>query len=236
MTSKLKVDFIDNSSSQYDENAALIQYPRNAISGQGKLYIGDQYALSYVQLKFRKVKAVVCCSSDLFGHCKESNIEYLKFDPDEKKLQSFDEVANFISKNVDKHLNVVVVCESGFGKSATIVFHYLMKRYKIPLSDCYNLVRDGRGKVRMTASLCKLVVQMEKSLLDSNTMQSDGNNLIMKGNSSKVQYPSNSGSSRSSNKSSQSQNSSSNGLVVLGVIVGCISVLYCVLYAITGKR
>lgn len=232
MTSKLKVDFIDNSSSQYDGNAALIQYPKTSTSAQGKLYIGDQYSLSYVQLKHRKVKAVVCCSSDLFGHCKESNIDYMKFDPDDKTMQSFDEVSNFISKNIDKKLNVAVICESGLGKSATIIFHYLMKLFKIQLIDCYKLVKDARGSVRMKASLCKLAVQMERHLLQSNSMDSEGNNLIVKGSGSKLNDSSNSSSQRSTNK----PQSSSNGLVVLGVVVGCISVLYCVLYAITGKR
>jgi len=47
MTSKLKVEFIDNASSQYDQNASIIKYNQSGIDGGnnkkklGRFYLGE---------------------------------------------------------------------------------------------------------------------------------------------------------------------------------------------------
>ena len=89
MSSKLKVEFIDNSSSQYDDNACRIKYAESG-SGGGKLYLGDRFAASYVQLKARNCKTVVNCCQDMHGFAKEVDVNYLKIDPDDEGNDHFD--------------------------------------------------------------------------------------------------------------------------------------------------
>lgn len=223
--SKLKVEFVDTSSSQYDDNAASIKFANGSEKPRGSLFLGDQYSMSFVQLKFRKVKSVVCCSSELFGYCKESDIEYFKFDPDDKKISSFIDCFEFIDKKLAKGNNVVVCCENGYGKSAVIIIYYLLKRNKWSLYETFENVRKSRGTIRLKPSLCKLVLQMEKELIGTLSMELDGKNLVCL---------------KPSNLSSQSStvpktSSSSSGWVVLGVGVVVVSVLYGALYAVTGK-
>ena len=57
MTSKLKVEFIDNSSSQYDQNASIIKYNQNGIveginKKLGRLYLGACSLYDDMTLRF----------------------------------------------------------------------------------------------------------------------------------------------------------------------------------------
>ena len=92
MSNKLKVEFIDNSASQYDSNASEIEYGDN--SKGGKLYLGDRFASSFVQLKFRNCRTVVSCCVDMHGFAKESDVNYLKIDPDDEKNDQKDDEKN----------------------------------------------------------------------------------------------------------------------------------------------
>ena len=56
MTSKLKVEFIDNSSSQYDQNASIIKYDQSGIvEGTNKKKLGRLYLGAY------KIKLTLSC-------------------------------------------------------------------------------------------------------------------------------------------------------------------------------
>ena len=52
----MKVEFIDNAESQYDDSADRI---RGIGKGKGKLFLGDRSSASMVQLKHRKIEYAV---------------------------------------------------------------------------------------------------------------------------------------------------------------------------------
>jgi hypothetical protein len=169
----LKVEFIDNSATQYDANASLIDYG-TAAAGNGQLYLGDRFSCSMVQLIARNCKTVVSCCVDMHGFAKEAAVNYLKIDPSDEDNDHFDEAFDFIDANLCRNKNVVVFCESGLSKSAAILCYFLMKKRSIPLGESYTILQKSRGGLRLPPSLVKLLMQAEKRLRGSNSIKLEG--------------------------------------------------------------
>ena len=230
MSNKLKVEFIDNSASQYDSNASEIEYGDN--SKGGKLYLGDRFASSFVQLKFRNCKTVVSCCVDMHGFAKESDVNYLKIDPDDEKNDHFDESFQFIDTNLAKKKNVVVYCENGLGKSAVILCYYLMKKMSISLGESYNILQKCRGGIRMPPRLVKLLMKVELKTRGTNSIQLDGK--FVKVLDGGLDF--NKRTSSSTRSSSSNGKNNSTGFFVLGGVAIFFGIVYAVLLIATGKK
>lgn len=225
MSGKLKVEFIDNSASQYDANASLIEYG----SAGGKLFLGDRYSASYVQLKARNCKTVVNCCQDMHGFAKEAEVNYLKIDPYDEGADHFEESFKFIDEQLSKKKNVVVHCENGFGKSAVIVMYFLMRKKGIPLSECLQILRDCRGTVKIPPRVVKLLAKAELKLRGIATIRVDERNNIASTDGG-LDF-----SKRSSAVKGNPKAGSNTGIYVGIGLVAFFGVLYAVLVALTGK-
>jgi hypothetical protein len=226
MASKLKVEFIDNSASQYDSNASEIEYGG---SSGGKLYLGDRFSSSFVQLKARNCRTVVSCCVDMHGFAKEPDVTYLKIDPDDEKSDHFDESYEFINSNLSKNKNVVVYCEDGFGKSAVIVCYFLMKKLSVSLAEGYGILQRCRGGIRMPPRLVKLLMKHEAKVRGVNSIKLEGKHItVLDGGLDLGKRPTsrNSGSTKGSNT----------GMYVGVGLVVFFGVLYAILAAVTGKK
>lgn len=223
MSSKLKVEFIDNSESQYDEHASRIKYGAKG----GKLYLGDRFASSYVQLNWRECKTVVSCDQDMHGFCKEADVEYLKIDPDDEGNNHLEEAYNFLDKKLCEKKNVVVNCETGFGKSAVIVAYFLMKKMNISLAESYRILQDRRGGIRMPPRLVKVLMNAELRSRGSLTLRLDG---------AFVKTTDGLDGSKPSSATKGKKNQNQNGGLYLGIgLVVFFAILYAGLVAVTGK-
>lgn len=222
MSKGLKVEFIDNSATQYDDNAVLIDYP-NRQKSHGKLYLGDQFSSSYVQLKARNIISVVCCSSELFGYCKETNVTYSKIDPDDYQKYG-DNFIKFIDDKLVNGKNVLVNCENGIGKSATIILLYLMKAKNLSLKDGKSIIEKYWKSIKIKPSLANLLLKVEKSTLGYNSLIYDGKNF----QKLVADLP------NGVTNGKPSKNSSS-GFFIISAVVIFFGVLYGALYALTGK-
>lgn len=225
MSNKLKVEFIDNSESQYDEHAARIKYGEKG----GKLYIGDRFAASYVQLKWRDCKTVISCDRDLHGFSKESDVNYLKIDPDDENNNHFEETYQFLDKNLAQKKNVVVHCETGLGKSAVILCYFLMKKMNISLAESYRILQDKRGGIRMPPRLVKMLMAVEVKARGICTISLDGK-FIKTLDGGGLNFGKSSGSSKKNGK----QNPNTGMYVGIGLVV-FFAILYGGLVALTGK-
>lgn len=229
MSNKLKVEFIDNSASQYDSNASEIQFGGEG----GKLYLGDRFASSFVQLKARNCKTAVSCDVDMHGFAKEADVNYLKVDPDDEKNDHLEEAYEFINNNLTKKKNVVVFCETGLGKSAVVLCYFLMKKLNTSLGESYSILQRCRGGIRMPPRLVKVLMKHEKKARGVNSIELDGKYVkVLDGGldfSKRIakRNPSGGGAKKGPNNTGM--------YVGVGVAV-FFGVLYAILVAVTGKK
>jgi hypothetical protein len=158
----IHIEFRDTSASQYDGNAALIQFKQE--NGKGKLFIGDRHSGTFLQLKHRKCRTVVCCSSGLSGSCLEADVKYLKIDPLEGEDSEWDKAYSLIDSELESGRNVVLQCESGNGKSAAVAMYFVMKSQSISLEKSYKLVEDCRRSTKLRPPLLQCLIDREKLL------------------------------------------------------------------------
>lgn len=221
----MKVEFIDNSDSQYDEHASRIKYGEKG----GKLYLGDRFSASYIQLKWRDCKTVVSCCQDMHGFSKEADVEYLKIDPSDEGDDHFEESYKFLERHLAQKKNVVVHCENGFSKSAVILAYFLMKKMNISLAESYRILQDSRGGIRMPPSLVKLLMRAEVKMRGLNSIRLNGKLIETLDGSLNFKKD-------STPKKSQSKTGKSNAGMYVGVgLVVFFAVLYGGLVVITGK-
>lgn len=179
MSSKLKVEFIDNSASQYDENADRIKVSSKNQNKLGKLFIGDRYSASFLQLKSRNVKSVVNCCKEIHGLSQETDVRYLKIDPEEDDDNVFEASYEFIDTELEKGKNVVVHCESGLNQSASVIVYYLMKRGKLSLAESYKSVKAQRKKeIKIRPILLQKLIRAEKALRGTISIMLDGRKVV----------------------------------------------------------
>lgn len=226
----LKVDFIDNSDSQYDGSACEIDLPKSKV--RGRLFVGDINAASFLQLKHRNVTSVVTCAMDLFGYCKESDIKYCKVDPDDK-LIGFENATKFIDEELESGKNVLVHCSNGEGKSAAVVIYYMMKKHKkTAASTIRHLRRHGREvKPRVTA--VEYLIACEKKLFGHSTIELGGRGnreivCVDEGSTWGSHDGAGGGSATKKRRNGPPLNAC---LILLALVVG----LFGILYAVTGK-
>jgi hypothetical protein len=221
MTSKLKVEFVDNSASQYDENAVRIKLGLGKNSG--KLYLGDRHSGSYLQLKFRDCNRVVSCSSEMHSFAKEPDVKYLKMDPNNEEDNHLVDVYNFIESELEKKHNVVVQCENGLNKSAATMVYYVMRKKSLSLADSYRLINKLRT-IKISPSLMQVLMQEEKKLYGSVSVALDGRKVLFLDEENAEGKPT---TSKPSNPYTP--------LLILGGVGGFFAVLFGALYLATGK-
>jgi dual specificity phosphatase 12 len=189
----------------------------------GKLFLGDRFAASYVQLKFRNCKSVISCSSELHAFSKEPDVKYLNIDPEDASSNHFEEALEFIDSEILDGRNVVVHCENGNGKSAAIIIYYAMKKNSISLSQSYTLVKGFKPDIKPRPFLINILIEAEKQLRGSNTVMLQGKNIVFLD---------------SKNKPSKILNRNSNSNPALYVLLG-VSIFFVfvfgVLVLVTGK-
>ncbi len=226
MSNSLKVEFIDNSSSQYDENAARIKLGLGKASG--KLFLGDRAAGSYVQLKFRDCKHVLNCSQEMHGFAREPDVKYLKIDPADEENNHLDEAVAFIDKELAKKHNILVQCETGANKSAAVLLYYIMTKKSISLADSYRMLNEMRS-IKIAPSIMRILLAEELKLRGCVTISLDGRNVVFLDEVSK------SLSSITKKTAKKVNNNPYLPLYVLGGIGGIFGVIFGAIYLITGK-
>ncbi len=167
-----KVEFFDNSAYQYDANASEVSY---AGPGGGKLFLGDRFSASFVQLQYRDCQTVVSCCEDMHGFAKEENVTYLRIDPDYDEDRHFEESCQFIQNSLIRdEQNVVVFCDNGNVKSAMILCYFLMVNNSLTLCEAYNHLRTCRPSVKIFPRLMKVLIEAEVQLRGKASLIVDG--------------------------------------------------------------
>jgi protein-tyrosine phosphatase len=81
----------------------------------------------------------------------------------EELVQRFDETFAFIESNRERGA-VLVHCFAGISRSATIVIAYIMRKYRLPFSKAYELVKARRSCVFPNFGFTQQLKAYEKRL------------------------------------------------------------------------
>lgn len=162
----LKVTFTDTSKTQYDANADLIKIKFKSITGgkAGKLFLGDRWAASFLQLRSRNCKHVVNCDKNIHSLSREDDIKYCNVDPTEGKSDALQEAHSFIETELAQGNNVTVLCETGNNKSATIVAYFIMKCLGLTHTAAIDHLKQYRSRIRIKDELLSLLFKEERKL------------------------------------------------------------------------
>lgn len=170
----MKIEYIDNSATQYDHNASEIKIPNNSNNIKYKLYFGDYLSASFVQLKHRNIKFVVCGSRDLFMFSKEPNVNYLNIDPNDD-TKDIPKTYEFI-ENALKEGNCLVHGESG---GAAIVLYYILVKSNTSLATTLKILKRDRNFPNIRQNVVKYLLIKEKLQLGTNSVYLGGKGNIM---------------------------------------------------------
>ena len=222
----MKIDFIDNSATQYEHSASEIKVPNNVKLKGGKLYFGDYLSASYLQLKHRNIKYVINGSREMHGFSKEKEIQYLNIDPNEDTKD-----LNLAYDFIDSKLNEGNVLVHGVSQGAPIILYYILVKTKTSLAAALKLVKRERDFPNIRPNVVKYIMIKEKLLLGSNSVYLGGKGdreLLCIGETSNSSF-------FNSNSNKGKGKKSNNGIIAFIVVTIFVGTIFGIIYSITGK-
>ena len=76
--------------------------------------------------------------------------------------QYFDETYKIIDETLSGDKKILIHCQAGISRSATIVIAYIMKKNKMKMNDAYKLVHDKRPCIGPNLGFCGQLIMYEK--------------------------------------------------------------------------
>ncbi|GAB6027498.1 hypothetical protein CHUAL_001750 [Chamberlinius hualienensis] len=133
------------------------------------LYLGNQKDASDLQrLRQLNIQFVLNVTSHLPGYHEGRGIRYKRLpatDSTQQNLkQYFEEAFEFIDKAVRSKSGVLVHCQAGISRSATIAIAYVMKQTKSPMFEAYKMVKTKRPIISPNLNFMGQLLEFEQSL------------------------------------------------------------------------
>ncbi|PVZ96481.1 hypothetical protein BB558_007632 [Smittium angustum] len=135
------------------------------------LYLGNEYQARNVSLlKKLNIKYVLNLAKEVQGpmsHMENSEIRYKhhRWDHAEDDISNFFESCfEFIDEAISSNCNVLVHCQLGVSRSATLVIAYIMHSKKLTFSKAYDYVKSRNPKTCPNLSLIAQLMEYEKTL------------------------------------------------------------------------
>ncbi|VDN03077.1 unnamed protein product [Thelazia callipaeda] len=141
------------------------------------VYLGSQdVAHDYDVLMQHKISHIINCATGV-NNIFLDTIEYLTFDvldvPWTNLEQHFEECHKFMRKAIENGGNVLVHCNAGISRSATIVLSYLMRYNKLSLSEALVHVNKTRKVCPNPGFIQQLVKYGKKLPSKSNILENN---------------------------------------------------------------
>lgn len=134
------------------------------------LYIGDIF--SSVDSGFilnKRIRAVVDLtnSSQQPKHSRGIKINKINLDdsPNANVKPYLNQTHDFINNFLEKNQSILVYCRAGVSRSATIVIHYLMRRYNISYYDAYRFLKAKRHQIQPNHGFVQQLQEVEESMV-----------------------------------------------------------------------
>jgi hypothetical protein len=118
---------------------------------KGKLYLGDFLSASEpmkTELQSLNVTGIINCTMDSKSDCFHTNIEYIRVAVNDNESAHIDPYfigcCNFIEKHIKQGGSVLLHCQAGASRSASIVIAYLIKCHQLSLEEAFKLSKQRR--------------------------------------------------------------------------------------------
>lgn len=133
------------------------------------LYLGgEETAFNKELLKKNNVSTILNITSSIPFYY-ESEFTYHRIpiidEPNVDIKQYFDETFKIIDDTLTENKKILIHCQAGISRSATIVIAYIMKKNKIEMNDAYKLVHTGRPCIGPNLGFCGQLMSYEQELM-----------------------------------------------------------------------
>jgi protein-tyrosine phosphatase len=159
----MQVTFKDTSATQYDSNAFVVELAANP-KNYGKLYLGDRYSGSFLQLKHRNCYHVINCDKEIHSLSREEDVTYLNIDPVEENSEALEDSFRFLETHLSNGKTITVLCQSGVNKSAAVLVYYIMRRERLTPFEATDYLKTFKQKVRLSAAIQTFLCREAKKL------------------------------------------------------------------------
>ncbi len=127
---------------------------------RGCIFLGPQqsagkYKLDALRSASPPVGAIVNCTNAFPNHHESDSISYCRVAINDEAganiLAFLDGTSEFIHHYIEKGISVLVHCQMGASRSATVVIAYLMKYRSMSREEAYNHIKERRPQVNPNA-------------------------------------------------------------------------------------
>lgn len=135
------------------------------------ILLGTMYdCISYEHLIDNEISSIVNMTKRIPNYY-ESEFNYLKIEAQDistaSLINKFDVILKFISEQQAKYKNkkILIHCEFGSSRSATIVLLYLIVKHKMDIDDAYSYLKKKRPTINLNKNFYKELKQYTTNLL-----------------------------------------------------------------------
>jgi len=133
------------------------------------LYLGgDESALNKKLLKENNVSTILNVTSHIpFYHETEFTYHRIPIidNPGVDIKQYFDETFKIIDETITNNKKILIHCQAGISRSATIVIAYIMRKNKITMNEAQKIVHTKRPCIGPNLGFCGQLMMYEKELM-----------------------------------------------------------------------
>ncbi|RWS27042.1 Dual specificity phosphatase [Leptotrombidium deliense] len=139
-----------------------------------KLYITGAAGITKWNINSHQIKCIINATKDI-PYREFAGVERMRIslsDNDEEDIKQYFDLfaAKVVSEN-ERNRSVVVHCQAGCSRSATLVIAYLIKSRGMDLKEAHKLLREKRKIIRPNPGFFKQLIEYEKHIRKSNTVQ-----------------------------------------------------------------
>lgn len=155
-----------------NNNDKYIGYPSIPSMIKDNLFLsGSICSENLFILSSLNIKMIINCTKDCKNHFEKDNIKYHRIpidDSDDQDIKQYLEKSYLIldeCMNNNKNINILVHCQQGKSRSVSIVIYYLMKKYKLTVSNALKYVQNLRSIASPNQGFMTQLQEIEKSIL-----------------------------------------------------------------------
>ncbi|GAB1602562.1 dual specificity protein phosphatase 10-like [Argonauta hians] len=137
------------------------------------LYLGNERDASNLQmLRELDITYILNVTSHVRPHFESQGIQYMTIPVSDSSHQNlrkyFDSAIEYIDEAKSKGAKVLIHCQAGVSRSATVTIAYLLKHSTLSMTDAYRYVKQKRAIISPNLNFMGQLLEFEQSLNNTN--------------------------------------------------------------------